>query len=174
DGWFRTGDLGVLSGRGHLRITGRVKSMIVLKNGKKVFPEEIESLINKQLAFVKESMVWGEPDVDSDVDICARIVLDREKVIEELGAEPDETHLKKLLDTAIRKVNSIMPSFKTVRYYTYGYQDLVKTTTLKVKRYIEVERIRKALAGASTSVKAAAGRNIDALLERLSHLFERN
>jgi long-chain acyl-CoA synthetase len=77
NGWFRTGDLGRISKRGLIHVTGRVKSMIVLKNGKKVFPEEIEALINK-LDYVKESFVWGEKMQNGDVEICAKIVIDEE------------------------------------------------------------------------------------------------
>ena len=59
DGWFHTGDIGYIDKEGYITITGRKKDMIVLKNGKKIFPEEIESLINK-LPYVSESMVFGK------------------------------------------------------------------------------------------------------------------
>jgi long-chain acyl-CoA synthetase len=173
DGWFRTGDLGTITEKGYIKITGRVKSMIVLKSGKKVFPEEVEMLINK-LGFVKESMVWGEPDPTGEVDICARLVLDKDIVNDTLGGEIDESGLKGVLDQAIKSVNSRMPTFKTVLYYMYCFEDLTKTTTLKVKRYIEVERLRKILKDTSVSIKNIAGRNIDALLLKLPGHYHRN
>ena len=76
DGWFHTGDLGYFDKDGHLFLTGRKKDMIVLKNGKKVFPEEIEAIINR-LDFVEESMVFGLPKEDGDVKLSVKIVYNK-------------------------------------------------------------------------------------------------
>ena len=79
DGWFHTGDMGYLDKKGCLHITGRVKSMIVLTNGKKAFPEEMESLLNN-IPGVKEAFVWGAKDEKDAVDICAKLLIDRQVI----------------------------------------------------------------------------------------------
>src|SRR5665647_3976153 len=77
DGWFYTGDLGYLDSDGYLFITGRKKNVIVLKNGKKIFPEEMETLIGRS-DYVSEAFVYGKPDTDGDYKLCAKIVFNRE------------------------------------------------------------------------------------------------
>lgn len=161
DGWFHTGDLGIIDKRGLVRVTGRVKSMIVLKNGKKVFPEELESLINR-LAYVKESFVWGESLGNGQVEICTKIILDPENIPCDIH---DEEAIRNLLDQAVKEVNKQMPSYKTIRYYVFAFDELVKTTTLKVKRYVETDQIHKVLADLATTIKNACGRNFDRLKE---------
>ena len=167
DGWFRTGDLGCINKRGLIQVTGRVKSMIVLKNGKKVFPEELECHINK-LDYVKESLVWGEATADGTVDICAKIILDKEQIASIFASPDNEDEIKKLLDTAIKDINKLMPVYKAIRYYVYGYDELIKTTTLKVKRYVEADQMRHLLSQLTTTIKSAAGKNIDNLKEMLT------
>jgi long-chain acyl-CoA synthetase len=165
DGWFHTGDVGRIDPKTHcLSITGRIKSMIVLKNGKKVFPEELEFLIG-QFDYIKEAMVWGDEDADGDVVLSAKFVVDRSKLEERGQAVPDETELKTMLDDLVKKVNAAMPSFKSIRYYVFGFQEMVKTTTLKIKRNIEVERVRSLMARTCLKWKELTGRNIDHLTE---------
>ncbi len=167
DGWFHTGDLGCIDKRGLIHVTGRVKSMIVLKNGKKVFPEELEFHINK-LDYVKESMVWGEAAADGTIDICAKIILDKEQISSLLASPDDENEIKKLLDTAIKDINKLMPVYKAIRYYVYGYDELIKTTSLKVKRYVEADQMRELLNQLTTNIKNAAGKNIDKLRDMMT------
>ncbi len=163
-GWFHTGDVGRLDRRGRLYVTGRLKSMIVLPSGKKVFPEEIEQLIGAHGPMVKESMVWGVPRKDGEVDVCARIVLDKDRILEALGGILDEERIRKALEDLLREVNARMPSFKAVRYYVFGFEEMIKTTTLKIKRTVEIERIQAALDAAALQIRDLSGRSIDPLL----------
>ncbi len=138
-GWFHTGDLGKIDKDGFIYITGRMKNVIVLKNGKNVFPEEIEVLINR-LDFVKESIVYGLPDKDGDVSICAKIVYDKEQVIEKLGIIQDE-ELEDLYWQKIKELNKTMPTYKYIKKITLTEEPLIKTTTNKVKRHEEIAKI---------------------------------
>ncbi|NLZ46204.1 MAG: AMP-binding protein [Clostridiales bacterium] len=171
DGWFHTGDLGSIDRKGLVKVTGRVKSMIVLNNGKKVFPEELENYINK-IPYVKESLVWGETITNGSVEICAKIILDKENLTEAIKCPEDESAIKKLLDKAIKDVNKLMPVYKTIRYYVFSYEDLIKTTSMKIKRYVETAEIRDLFNILTTSIKNSTGRNIDRLKEMLSKRAE--
>lgn len=166
-GWFHTGDLGKIDRKGLIRVTGRVKSMIVLKNGKKVFPEELESHIN-ELNFVKESLVWGETTADGNVEICSKIVLDKEKIMDMVNSPDDEGSIRKLLDKAIKDINKLMPVYKTIRYYVFGYEELIKTTSMKIKRYVELDQMRSMLNELAMNIKKITGQNIDKLKEMLA------
>ncbi len=167
DGWFHTGDIGQVDRRGHLRITGRLKSMIVLRNGKKVFPEEIEHLVG-QSPMIRETLVWGNEVPDGEVEVCARFVLDMEEVRRSHGDGIDEPALRTLLDRVVAEANRHLPQFKTIRYYVFGFTEMIKTTTLKIKRPVEIDRIRQALEQASVQLREFTGHNIDPLLERLA------
>jgi len=163
EGWFHTGDVGVIDpGNNYLSITGRLKSMIVLKNGKKVFPEEIEFLIN-QNACIKESLVWGEEDADGEVVVSAKLVLDKECIVQQGYAPTDEAELKKRVDQLISEINRHLPTFKSIRNYAYSFQEMVKTTTLKIKRPIEIAAIRQLVEQSRIRWRELTGRNLDQL-----------
>jgi long-chain acyl-CoA synthetase len=171
DGWFHTGDLGFIDKKGFIHVTGRIKSMIVLNNGKKVFPEELEAYINN-LGYVKESLVWGETSADGTVEICSKIVLDKEQIESMQTSPDDESAIRRILDPAIKDINRMMPSFKSIRYYVYSYDELIKTTSMKIKRYVETDQIRSLLYHKATNIKNAAGENIDKLKEMLAKRAE--
>lgn len=141
DGWFYTGDLGYIDKDGYLFIAGRAKSVIVLKNGKNVYPEEIENLINR-IAGVKESLVYGKPSKDNELDItvCAKIVYDKEE-IQENYATTDELQIRNILWEKIKLLNKTMPQYKYIKDITVTEQELVKTTTQKIKRFEELDKI---------------------------------
>lgn len=168
DGWFHTGDVGVINPKNNcLSITGRLKSMIVLKNGKKVFPEEIEFLLNQQ-SCIKESLVWGEEIADGDVVVNAKIILDLD-CIEQEGVTPtDEAELKKRLDSIIGEINQHMPSFKSIRHYAYSFQEMVKTTTLKIRRPIEIAGIRNLMESSKLKWRELTGRNLDEISKHMA------
>ena len=139
DGWFRTGDLAKIDEDGYIFICGRKKSVIVLKNGKNIFPEEMEALVNK-IEGVKESFVYGRPEDDGDYKICAKIVYDPVAVKEEYGTT-DEKELKDILWKEVKKVNKEMPAYKYIRDISVTDKELIKTTTQKTKRAEEMKTV---------------------------------
>ena len=165
DGWFHTGDMGYLDKKGCLHITGRVKSMIVLTNGKKAFPEEMESLLNN-IPGVKETFVWGAKDEHDAVEICAKLLIDRKEIGKNLPV-PDTTAgdkaIREYLNAKVKDVNHQMPSYKVIRYFVFSETEMVKTTTLKVKRPQEQKAIEDKLSVSGTTMKAANGQNLDTL-----------
>ena len=139
DGWLHTGDLAKIDKDGYIFICGRKKFVIVLKNGKNIYPEELETLINK-IEGVKESFVYGRPEDDGDYKICAKIVYDKE-LIEELYHEKEEEKIKEIIWQEVKKVNKTMPAYKYIRDIIVTDQDLIKTTTQKIKRFEEIKTV---------------------------------
>ena len=141
DGWFYTGDLGYLDKDGFLFITGRKKDLIVLKNGKKVFPEEIEILVNR-LDEVEESFVYGLPDKDdkNNVKIAVKIVYNKEAV-KRKHSEMSEKELEEYLWSKIKDINKTLPMYKYIKHITITDEPLIKTTTNKIKRKEELDKI---------------------------------
>ncbi len=139
DGWYHTGDLGYLDLDGFLYITGRKKNVIVQKNGKNIFPEELEMLIN-HIPFVKESIVYGRPTWDDDLDICVKIVYDKDEIKAVHGYKSEEDILKDMKEY-ISKINDNMPPYKHIRDVIVTSEELIKTTTAKVKRHEEIAKI---------------------------------
>jgi long-chain acyl-CoA synthetase len=137
DGWLHTGDLGYFDKQGFLHISGRKKSVIVTPNGKNVYPEEIESLLN-QSPFVLESLVWGGPDADpSKTEVQAIIVADTEAFDKEFGpSEYDEEKISAVIAQEVRKTNKELARFKRIRKFVLRNEEFEKTTTRKIKRYL--------------------------------------
>ncbi len=166
DGWFHTGDVGVIDPRTtFLTITGRLKSMIVLDNGKKVFPEEIEFLLN-QNPMIRESLVWGEKEANGSIVVVAKVVVDPEQVKEAGIQDQDESALRNYLDQLFADINSRLPSFKSVRHYVYSFSEMVKTTSLKIRRQVEISGIQELLERQKLRLRELAGQNLDTLLSR--------
>lgn len=163
EGWFRTGDLGSIDEEGFIRITGRAKSMIVLNNGKKAFPEEYEVLLDN-IPGVKDSFVWGNKAPDGDIQVCAKLVIDDEKLMKEKGTVPSEKELADILEKAIRDINKNIPKYKIIRYFVMTREDLVKTTTLKIKRPVELEKTVSILNKAGMDMRKASGRYLETLV----------
>lgn len=141
DGWFYTGDLGYFDKEGYLFITGRRKDMIVLKNGKKVFPEELETLINR-IDVVQECMVFALPDGrdKNDVKLSVKAVYDEEEVKEKY-ADISIEDLRKNIWEEIKQINKTLPPYKYIKNMILTNQELIKTTTKKVKRNEEMKLI---------------------------------
>lgn len=165
DGWLRTGDMGYLDRYGCIHITGREKSMIVLTNGKKVFPEELESLINL-VPGVRESFVWGELTEKDSIVICAKILIDRQECGKYLPIPektPGDNSLNAYFHGHLKLINHEMPSYKSVHYFVFSEGEMVKTTTLKIKRQQELTANHEMLAKAGATMKSANGQNLDTL-----------
>lgn len=162
NGWFRTGDLGIIDEKGILRITGRAKSMIVFTNGKKAFPEEYEVLINN-ISGVKDSFAWGNKAPDGDVQVCAEIVIDKAALSEGKNQIVDEKALAARFDAEIKAINKNLPQYKIIRYFVLTEEDLIKTSSLKIKRNIEFEKIKGYLDKARIDMRKSSGKFVELL-----------
>lgn len=136
--WFHTGDLGYLENE-YLYITGRKKNVIVQKNGKNIFPEELEILIG-YIPGVKENMVYGKPTKDDDLDVCVKIVYDPDEIKDIMGYVNKED-IKKYMKEKISDINKNMPAYKHIRDIIVTDEEMIKTTTAKIKRHEEIEKI---------------------------------
>ena len=140
DGWFHTGDLGYIDKDGYVFITGRMKNVIVLKNGKNVYPEELEQLINN-LPYVEESMVFGKPKED-DLVVSVKIVYN-EEYMKQTYPEKAEKELQDIVWKDIKKINQGLTTYKWIKYLILTNEPMNKTTTAKVKRFEEMKEILK-------------------------------
>ncbi len=136
DGWFHTGDLGFIDKDGFVHITGRKKNVIVTKNGKNIYPEEIEYLLGRS-PLVQESMVYGRAAAgDGELEVAAEIFPNMEKMIEHLGEEkPSDDKIFAAIDEVVRAVNKELALYKYIRYFTVRDEEFVKTTTKKIIRH---------------------------------------
>lgn len=151
DGWFYTGDLGYVDKDGFVFITGRKKDMIVLKNGKKVFPEEIETLISK-IPYVSESMIFGleesnsaKKDRDEDIVIYAKIVYNKDEITKAFPNAKKEDYKELIFGDIKKNVNDILPIYKHIKKIIVTEKPLIKTTTQKTKRREEMKIIKEEL-----------------------------
>ena len=143
DGWFHTGDLARIDEDGYIFICGRKKSVIVLKNGKNIYPEEMEGLVNK-IEGVKESFIFGKQQTDDkdNIKIHVKIVFDKDIMKEAYKVEKEED-IYRVLTEKIKEVNSVMPKYKAIRGIIVSDEPLIKTTTGKIKRQANLELIEE-------------------------------
>lgn len=138
DGWFHTGDLARFDDEGYLFICGRKKNVIVMKNGKNVFPEEIENLVNL-LPYISESVLVARKR-QNDYVLWIKAVADQEYMKENGLSFSD---LEAALEKDMEKINSQLPSYKEVRRWFLSVVPTIKTTTLKTKRHEEKRQIEE-------------------------------
>lgn len=139
--WFYTGDLASIDEEGYIFIKGRKKSVIVLKNGKNIFPEEMENLVNR-IEGVKESFIFGKStkkDKD-DIKIHVKIVYDKDIVKNAYKVNTDK-EIYDALNKRIKEINKTMPPYKAIRGIVLTETPLIKTTTSKIKRQEEIKTI---------------------------------
>ena len=139
DGWFHTGDLGRFNKDGYLFIAGRKKEVIVLKNGENVFPSDIEFLVNK-LHYVKESILFPRENTKGEIALGIKIVYDPDLIKETFGDKTEEEY-KDLIWEDIKVINQELSVFKRIKELIITTEPLEKTTTQKVKRFKEIEKI---------------------------------
>ena len=141
DGWFHTGDLGYMDKDGYIFLTGRKKDMIVLKNGKKAFPEEIEILLNK-IPGVLDSFVFGEPINGDWTDLRIAVQIQYSaKELSEIHGELNKEQIRDVIWEQIKEINQTIPHYKRVTDLYLTEEPFIKTTSLKIKRKEQLKKV---------------------------------
>ena len=141
DGWFHTGDIAKINKKGYVYITGRIKNMIVLSGGKKVFPEEVESVLEQSEYFAEVcvlgvSRTFGAKDGTEDI---AAVIVPKEELINQYD---DET-LNSIIKGEVKKLCTRLTAYKRPINIVVSKEPLPRTATKKVKRK-EVKELVKA------------------------------
>lgn len=139
DGWFHTGDLGYYDKDGYLFISGRKKNVIILKNGKNIFPEELETLIAK-LPYVTENMVYAR-DRNEDIIVAVKIVYN-ESIMKEMFPNATKDNYHDIIWKDIKEINKTLPKYKYIKHLIVTDIPMIKTTTQKIKRHEELKNIK--------------------------------
>ena len=131
DGWFKTGDIGYMDKDGYIYITGRKKNVIILSNGKNVFPEEIEEHLSDRSDVIGESVVLGRPNASGETVITAVIYPNPE-----FSKDKTKEEVEAAVRAAVTEVNKSLPVYKQVRDTELRDTEFEKTTTRKIKRFL--------------------------------------
>ena len=135
DGWLYTGDYGYMDDEGFLYVSGRKKSVIVTKNGKNIFPEEIEYVLSGY-DYIEEVLVHGVDGMRNDDVVVKAEIYPNYQLIRETKGEISQEELKNLLNKIIEEVNGQMPNYKRIKRFDIRKTEFEKTTTRKIKRYL--------------------------------------
>ena len=145
DGYFCSGDIGRIDEDGYIFITGRSKNVIVTQNGKNIYPEEIELLLG-DVPEIAECMVYGKQEEeknDKELVITAKIIPNYTKIEELHGKELSEEEIQKIIWEKVKEVNKKLTSYKAVKKIEIKKDEFEKTTTMKIKRYAEIQKDSK-------------------------------
>jgi long-chain acyl-CoA synthetase len=138
-GWFKTGDLGYIDKKGFLFLCGRKKNVIVLKNGKNIYPEEIELLLS-HVPEIKECMVYGKEDEkdksNKELIVSVKVIPNFEKI----GKDLTDEQIREIIWPKIKEVNKKLTSYKAIKNLEIKHDEFEKTTTMKIKRYAEIKK----------------------------------
>lgn len=146
DGYFRSGDIGYIDENDNIFITGRSKNVIVTQNGKNIYPEEIENLLS-DIKEIKDVMIYGKnPEGEQtkkkdskELIVTAKVVPNFEK-IKELHGDITDEEIYNIIWEQIKEVNKKLTSYKAVKQLEIKKEEFEKTSTMKIKRYKEIEK----------------------------------
>lgn len=140
DGWFNSGDIGYQDKDGYVYVTGRSKNVIVTQNGKNIYPEEIELLLSK-IPEIQECMVYGkEVEGEKELIISVKVISNMEEIENLHGKDLSEEEIHKIIWNKIKEVNKGLTSYKAIKNLEIKHDEFAKTTTMKIKRYVELQK----------------------------------